>query len=79
MPGFSSRLVSMHNRCRKPWSVQSVLTYTVNRQQREILHWDKNKKLLIKETKRTGGERVMGVIPPRDQFHRLKRVLYPLL
>ena len=57
-----------------------MLTCTVNRQQREVLYQDRNKKLLIKETKRVGGERVLGVlVPPRDQFHKFKRVLYPLL
>ena len=57
-----------------------MLTCTINRQQREVLCRDKNKKLLIKETKRAGGERGLGVlVPPRDQFHKLKRVLYPLL
>ena len=80
MPGFSSRLVFMQNRCKKPWSWQSVLTCTVNRQQREVLHRDRNRKLLKKETKRAEGERVLGVlVPPRGQFHRLKKVLYPLL
>ena len=80
MLSFSSRLVYMHNRCRKPWSWQSVLTCIVNRQQREVLHQDRDRKLLKKETKRAGGERVLGVlVPPRDQFHKLKRVLYPLL
>ena len=57
-----------------------MLTCTVNRQQREVLHKDRNKKLLKKETKRAGGERVLGVlVPPRDQFHTLKTVLYPML
>ena len=80
MQGFSNRLEYMFNRCRKPWSWQSVLTCTVYTQQREVLRWDRNKKLLIKETKKAGGERVLGVlVPPRDQFHKLKRVLYPLL
>ena len=33
-----------------------------------------------KGKKRAGGERVLGVlVPPRDQFHILKTVLYPLL
>ena len=80
MPGFSSRLEYMHNRYMKPWSWQSVLTYTVNRQQREVLRRDRNRKRLKKETKRAGGERVLGeLVPPKDQCHRLKRVLYPLL
>ena len=80
MPGFSNRLEYMHNRCKKPWSWQSVLTCIVSRQQREVLGRGKNRKLLKKETKKAGGERVLGVlVPPRDQFHKLKRVLYPLL
>ena len=80
MPGFSSELEYMCNRCKKPWSWQSVLTCTVSRQQREVLHQDRNRKLLTKETKRFGAERVLEVlVPPRDQFHKLKRVLYPLL
>ena len=41
-----------------------MLTYTVSRQQREVLHPDRNKKLLIKETKRVGGERVLGGAGP---------------
>ena len=56
----------MHNRCRKPWNWQSMLTCTVNRQQREVLHWDRNIKLLEKETKRAGGERVLGELVPGD-------------
>ena len=73
MPGFSNKLEYMHNRGRKPWSWQSVLTCIVSRQKREVLRWDRNRKLLIKETKRAGGERVLGVlVPPRDQFHRIE-------
>ena len=80
MPGSSNRLGYMHNRCRKPWSWQNVLTCTVNRQQREVLRWDRDRKLLKKEIKRAGGKRVLGeLVPPKDQFHKLKRVLYPLL
>ena len=57
-----------------------MLTYTVNRQQREVLRQDRDKELLKKGTKRAGGERVLGeLVPPKDQFHKLKRVLYPLL
>ena len=57
-----------------------MLTCTVNRQQREVLRRDRNRKLLKKETKRAGGERVLGeLVPPKDQFHKLKKVLYPLL
>ena len=57
-----------------------MLTCTINRQQREVLRRDRDKKLLKKETKSAGGERVMGeLVPPKDQFHKLKRVLYPLL
>ena len=52
MPGFSSRLESMLNRCRKPWSWQSVLTCTVNRQQREVLRRDRNKKTAEKGNKK---------------------------
>ena len=70
----------MHNQCKKPWSRQSVLTYTVSKQQREVLHPDRDKKLLKKETKGAGRERVMGVlVPPRDQYHILRKALYPLL
>ena len=80
MLGFSSRLKYMRNHCRKPWSWQGMLTCTVSRQQREVLRQDRNRKLLKKETKRARGERVLGVlVPPRDQFHTLKIVLYPLL
>ena len=44
------------------------------------LSGDRDKKLLKKETKRAGGETVLGeLVPPKDQFHTLKRVLYPLL
>ena len=57
-----------------------MLTCIVNRQQREVLHWGKNKELLKKETKRTERDRVLGVlIPLRDQCYILKKVLYPLL
>ena len=70
----------MCNHCRKPWSWQSVLICIVNRQQREVLHRDKNKKLLKKKTKRAGGERVLEVLVlPSDQFYILRIVLYPLL
>ena len=41
-----------------------MLTCTVNRQKREVLHQDRNKKLLKKETKRAGGERVSGGAGP---------------
>ena len=64
MPGSSSRLVYMHNRCRKPWSWQSVLTCTVNRQQREVLRQDRDRKLLKKGKKRARGERVLGGAGP---------------
>ena len=57
-----------------------MLTCTGSKQQREVLCQDKNRKLLKKETKKAGGERVLGVlVPRRDQFHKLKRVLYPML
>ena len=57
-----------------------MLTCIVNRQQREVLCYNRDRKLLKKETKRAGGGRVLGeLVPPKDQFHKLKRVLYPLL
>ena len=47
-----------------------MLICTVSKQQRGVLHQDKNKKLLKKETKRARGERVMGVLVPlRNQCH----------
>ena len=57
-----------------------MLTCIVSKQQREVLHWDRNKKLLKKETKRAGGGRVLELpVPPRDQCLMLRKVLYPQL
>ena len=57
-----------------------MLICTVSRQQREVLHRGKNRKLLQKETKGAGGERVLEVlVPPRDQYHTLRTILYLLL
>ena len=46
------------------------LTCTISRQQREVLRWGKNKRLLKKEIKKAGGERILGLLfLPGDQYY----------